>query len=223
MCPARNTITIPESVCFFFSDNNRTLVTEFDLINSPPPPFNLEEVASFFQAKRNAALCKMDLFQFMAEAYQKTWLPAQDNCFSLKKVKDLSFENVNEIFSHAAVWKDKFHALSWEFASTTVTGAQLRASCYISGIESDLKLCTCFYVYIPGREWISEEPDKMRLDDCWEQNDNDHTEYCLKKEFCPSIRGKTALNLSEFTKITAKALKAVNTYLNAPQKNSQSE
>lgn len=165
----------------------------------------------------------MDLFQFMAEAYQKTWLPALDGGFSPKKVKDLSFENVNEIFSHAAVWKDKFHALSWDFASTALKGAQLRASCYISGIENDLKLCTCFYAYIPGREWIYEEPGKMHLDDCWEQNDADNTEYCLKKEFCPSIRGKTALDLSEFTNITAKALKAVNTYLNDAQNNSQSE
>ena len=165
----------------------------------------------------------MDLFQFMAEAYQKTWLPAQGGCFSPKKVKDLSFKNVNEIFSHAAVWKDKFHALSWDFASTTVKSAQLRASCYIAGIENDLKLCTCFYVYIPGREWIYEEPSKMYLDDCWEQNDADNTEYCLKKEFCPSIKGKTTLDLSAFSNITAQALKAVNTYLNDGQNNSQSE
>lgn len=223
MCPATNSITIPESVRFFFSDNNHTLVTEFDRSITPPPPFDIHEVVSFFQAKRNAALCKMDLFQFMAEAYQKTWLPAQGGCFSPKKVKDLSFENVNEIFSHAAVWKDKFHALSWDFASTTATGAQLRASCYISGIENDLKLCTCFYVYIPGREWVHEEPSNMHLDGCWEQNDADNTEYCLKKKFCPLLSGKKSLDLSEFTDRTAQAREAVNTYLKKAQNNSQSE
>ncbi|WP_291301869.1 hypothetical protein [Desulfovibrio sp. MES5] len=215
MCPAINTVTIPESVRFFFLDNNRTLITEFDLSNSPPPPFNLEEVVSFFQAKRNAALCKMDLFQFMAEAYQKTWLPALGDWFSPKKVKDLSFETADEIFSHAAVWKDKFHALSWDFASTTVTGAQVRASCYIASVESDLKLCACFYVCIPDNEWINEAPNSMHLDNCWEQNAHDDTEYCLKKEFCPSIRGKASLDLSGFTKKTMQALNAVNGYLRA--------
>lgn len=215
MCPATNSITIPESVRFFFSDNNHTLVTEFDRSITPPPPFDIHEVVSFFQAKRNAALCKMDLFQFMAEAYQKIWLPALDGRFSLQKVQDLSLANVNDIFSHTAIWKDRFHALSWDFASNRIKGAQLRASCYVSGIANDFKFCACLYVYMPVIGWVDEAPHKMHLNDCWEQNDAENSEYCLKKEFCPPISGKASLDLSDLAEKAARALKAVNRYLSA--------
>ena len=65
MCAVEKIIEIPGSVRFFFSDNNRTRLLEFDKSSVPPPPFEFAEVLQFYQAKRNVTFCKMDLFQFM--------------------------------------------------------------------------------------------------------------------------------------------------------------
>lgn len=214
MCAIEKIIEIPESVRFFFSDNNRTRLMEFDKSSVPPPPFEFDEVLQFYQAKRNITFCKMDLFQFMGDVFQKVWLPALEGTFFPQKVKDLTFRNVGDIFNPDSVWKDKFHALLWYFCSKDFhKNDQICVSVYVASIENDLKICICFYLYNSTEGWIQEKVNDLKLGESWIQNEADNTEYYLDKASCPLLRGKDSLDISELVEKAGQAVQAIREYL----------
>jgi len=206
---------IPESVRFFFSDNNRTRLMEFDKNSVPPPPFEFAEVLQFYQAKRNVACCKMDLFQFMSDVFQKVWLPALEGTFFPQKVKDLSSKGVGELFSPDFVWDSKYHDLYWDFYSKGDEHVQLRVGCYLDNIDNFFKLCICVYLYNVVEGGVLEGVSDLRLDKSWIQNEADNTEYCLDKASCPPLGGKDSLDISELVEKAGQAVQAIKVYLEA--------
>ncbi|MCB6540538.1 hypothetical protein LI168_00075 [Desulfovibrio desulfuricans] len=213
MCAVEKIIEIPGSVRFFFSDNNRTRLLEFDKSSVPPPPFEFAEVLQFYQAKRNVTFCKMDLFQFMGDVFQKVWLPALEGAFSPQKVKDLGLEGVGELFNPDSVWGSKYHALYWYFTSNTFGNVQLCVGCYLANIDGVFKICICVYLYNVVEGGGLEGVEDLKLDEFWVQNDADKTEYSLDKTLCPSLGGKDPLDISVLVEKAGQAVQAIREYL----------
>lgn len=212
MCAVEKIIEIPESVRFFFSDNNRTRLLEFDKSSVPPPPFEFAEVLQFYKAKRNVTFCKMDLFKFIGDVFQKVWLPVLEGVFSPQKVKDLSFKGAEELFSPDSVWDSKYHALYWYFTSKDFENVQLCVGCYVSISDNGFKICICVYLYNVVEGGGLEGVSDLRLDEFWVQSDTNKTEYCLDKAICPNLEGKNSLDIFELVEKAGQAVQAIREY-----------
>lgn len=220
MCAVEKLIEIPESVHFFFSGNNRTRLMEFDKSSVPPPPFEFDEVLQFYQAKRNVTFCKMDLFQFMGDVFQKVWLPALEEAFFPQKVKDLSAKGVGELFCPDFVWDSKYHDLYWHFYSKDDERVQLCVGCYLDNIDNVFKLCICVYLYNVVEGGGLEGVSDLMLDKSWIQNEADKTEYYLDKAICPILEGKNSLDISELVEKAGQVVQAIKEYLASAGDNS---
>jgi hypothetical protein len=209
-------IAIPESVFFLFQENNEARMMEFDKNITSPDSFDLEETLEFYTAKQSIEVCRMELFQFMSEVFQKIWLkPVRESGFTSLTVKAIrrnclavetadEFAMADRIFHPQSAWDDKYHGLYWYF---TLMDCIFCCGCYIVIDNGEHKLRLCFYVYDKGR-WIIWDDLSAALGTCWQKSTN-AKEFCLNIEDCPSFKNNHVLDISKVAAIAAKAVTVI--------------
>lgn len=210
-------VTIPESVNYYFSDNNKAMMQAFDSNVLPPVTFTFDEVKDFYRAKNNIALCKMELFSFLTEIVQKIWV---DGIKKQGVFLPLTWGKISTgyeyIYSPDSVWKDKYQDYNcayWYFQSNDHK-YQICCGCYAhkSEKEKNFRLITSLYIYRDG-EYIEFDKSIQGLDKLWENEEIDLGIYLKNDEHQPLIMDNS-LDVTPLAAITAKTLDDIVTHYN---------
>lgn len=221
------TIHIPESVHFYFSQENynRQRMLKFSEIkaNELPNTFTFDDTVEFYKAKASIEICKMALFQFMTGVFQKTWGNALANNFialdqeglSAKNIPDL--ENINAACTPDSVFKQsecndvQCNYVYWYYKHKNNNNRQytLYIGCSTYKNNDETKLYLSFYFY-DGSEWIYFEKIKETLlqSPYWEGEGGAESGFDISEEHALPIQD-TLLDVEPLAKIARETLSAL--------------
>lgn len=206
-------ICIPESVGYYFSkEYHRQRMQQFYKINTAlPGTFTFDDTVKFYQAKANIEICKIELFQFMTEVFQKIWGKAfKEHGFTSLTQDMLAAKNIHENiyggYTPDAVWDSQYNSIYWYY-ETNDTKHTMYLGCYTYEDNGHTKLSISFYIH-DGSHWLYFDSIKEKLHPYWKKEEDDSTSFCLLDDYTLSIRC-TQLDVEPLAKIARETLYAL--------------
>ena len=191
-----NTLKIPESLQFYFENEQQTSAIE-QIIGSDKLPIGLtfEEVEQYHIAKISALTTQLDYWRFMKELWEATWGKALIN----SGYKEVDPDFYQDEYSMDYVWNNNFYK-AYEYKGNTLTFSSYDSS-------ENNGICLAFYVEAPDGGY--EISNNLELSEGWDKAVDDERDTLKGLE----LKGKTEIAIEPLIKLTEEAVSKLNNAL----------